>query len=147
MKYEIREMKVADIPAVMEGEKRIFKETLGYDMLYSELTLNPYAYYFVLDIDQQIKGYIGLWIESERAEIVNFYIDKEYQNQGYGSMILEFAINLCKMSQVPNISLEVREHNLIAISLYEKYGFKFAYRREKYYKDLEDALVMVKELR
>jgi ribosomal-protein-alanine N-acetyltransferase len=147
MKYQIREMKVADIPAVIEGEKRIFKETLGYDMLYSELTLNPYAYYFVLDINHQVKGYIGLWIESERAEIVNFYVDKEYQNHGYGSMILEFAINLCKMSKVPNISLEVREHNLIAISLYEKYGFKVAYRREKYYKDLEDALVMIKELR
>ncbi|MDD2493073.1 MAG: ribosomal protein S18-alanine N-acetyltransferase [Bacilli bacterium] len=147
MRYQIREMKISDIPFVIEGEKRIFKETLGYDMFYSELTLNPYAYYFILDIDNQVRGYIGLWIESERAEIVNFYIDKEYQQQGYGSMILEFAINLCTMSKVPTISLEVREHNFIAISLYEKYGFKFAYRREKYYKDLEDALVMIKEMR
>ncbi len=147
MKYQIREMQVEDIPFVIEGEKRIFQETLGYDMLYSELTLNPYAYYFILDIDHQVKGYIGLWIESERAEIVNFYIDKEYQHQGYGSMMIEFAINLCIMSKVPTISLEVREHNEVAISLYEKYGFKFAYRREKYYKDLEDALVMIKDLR
>ncbi|HKM30003.1 MAG TPA: ribosomal protein S18-alanine N-acetyltransferase [Bacilli bacterium] len=147
MKYQIREMKLDDIDAIIEGEKRVFQETLGYDMFYSELTLNPYAFYFVLDIDAQVRGYIGLWIESERSEIVNFYIEKEYQHQGYGSMILEFAINLSVMSKVPMMSLEVRESNLEAISLYEKYGFKFAYRREKYYKDLEDALVMIKDLR
>ncbi|MDD3171091.1 MAG: ribosomal protein S18-alanine N-acetyltransferase [Bacilli bacterium] len=147
MKYQIREMTINDIPDIVDGETRIFGETLGFDMFYSELSLNPFAFYFVLEIDEGIRGYIGLWIDKEHAEVVNFYIDKEFQNQGFGKMVLEFAIKLCEMSKVPMISLEVREHNDVAIKLYEKYGFKFSHKREKYYKDLEDALVMIKDLR
>ena len=50
MKYEVRPMVVDDIESIIEGETKIFGESLGYDMLYTELKLNPYAYYFVLDI-------------------------------------------------------------------------------------------------
>ena len=58
-----------------------------------------------------------------------------------------FLIELVKMSNVPNISLEVREHNLKAQSLYKKYGFEFSHKREKYYKDSENALVLIKKMR
>lgn len=147
MKYQIREMTIDDINDVIVGEEKIFGESLGYDMLYSELTLNPYAYYFILEIDGKVGGYIGTWIELERAEIVNFYVDEEYQGMGFGSMMLDFFISVCEASNVPNISLEVRESNERAIGLYESYGFEFSHKREKYYKDSENALVLIKQMR
>ena len=109
MDYLIREMVVTDIEDVINGEEKVFGESLGYDMLYSELVMNPFAFYFVLEIDNNVHGYIGVWIDEEHSEIINFYIDKEYQSMGFGSMMLEFVIELCTLSKVPNISLEVRE--------------------------------------
>lgn len=146
MKYILREMTFDDIDEVIKGEERIFKESLGYDMLYSELRLNPFAYYFVLEIDEKVSGYIGVWIDGEHAEIINFYVDEQYQGNGFGSLMLEFVIQLCELSKVPNISLEVRESNTKAISLYNKYDFNYSHKRVKYYKDGEDALVLIKEL-
>lgn len=143
MRYQIRPMTEKDIPDVIRGEEEIFKTSLGFDLLYTDLTLNPYAYYFVLEINKKVKGYIGLWIE-DTAQIVNFYVDKDIQNQGYGTMIMDFVINLCEMSGVASISLEVRVSNSKAIHLYEKYGFKNSHIRPQYYEDLEDAMVMIK---
>ena len=43
------------------------------------------------------------------------------------------------------ISLEVRESNLAAISLYEKLGFKVEGKRKNFYRDpQEDGLIMTK---
>lgn len=146
MDYQLRLMTISDIDEVIKGEERVFDESLGYDMLYSELVMNPFANYFVLEIDDKVSGYIGVWIDEDHSEIINFYVDKEYQNLGFGSMMLEFVIELCTMSKVPNISLEVRESNLKAISLYNKYGFEYSHKRKEYYKNGEDALVLIKEL-
>lgn len=146
MKYQIRPLEERDIAAIVQGEKEIFGESLGYDMIYTDLKLNPYAHYLVLEIDEEVGGYLGLWITGENAEIINFYIAKKYQGLGFGSMLLDFAINLCKMSKVKSISLEVRKNNLPAIKLYEKFGFVFSHVREAYYRDGTDAHVLIKEL-
>ncbi len=145
MKYQLRPMTTDDIGAVIEGEMRIFTHTLGFDLIYTDLTLNPYAHYFILEIDGTIQGYMGLWIE-DHAQIINFYVEKEYRHMGFGSMMLEFAIELCQMSHVKNITLEVRVSNDEAKRLYEKYGFKPSHFRKQYYENGEDALVMNKEL-
>ena len=138
-------MNIDDINEVIEGETKIFGESLGYDMLYTELKANPFSHYFVLEIDKKVCGYIGTWIEEDHAEIINFYVLEEYQNMGFGSMMLEFVIKLVKMSKVPVLSLEVREHNTKAIALYEKYGFKYSHTRKQYYSNGEDALVLLLE--
>lgn len=148
MKQEcnLREMKLDDIEDVIEGETQIFGESLGYDMLYTELTFNPYAFYFVLEINEKVAGYIGLWINGEQSEIINFYVLKKYQNKGYGSAMLSFALDLIVSSGVPSISLEVRESNQKAIKLYESFGFIHSYTRKNYYKNHEDAFVMILEV-
>lgn len=147
MEYELRPMTVLDIDSVVEGEEKAFGESLGYDMLYSELVMNPFANYFVLDIEGFVRGYIGVWIDEDNSQIINFYVDEDYRGLGFGSMMLEFVIELCKMSNLNAVSLEVRESNHNAISLYEKYGFVFSHKRKHYYKDGEDALLLIKLLK
>lgn len=144
MNYQIREMTINDIKDVIKGEKKAFGSSLGYDLLYQELTLNPFAFYFVVEIEQKVHGYIGVWI-NKNAEILNFYVDKKYQNQGYGKMLLNFVLDLCKQCNVRYISLEVRVSNHKAISLYEKHGFIQSYHRKAYYSNGEDAIVMIKD--
>ncbi len=147
MKYKLRQMELSDIDDVIAGEERVFGKSLGYDMLYTELKANPYAFYFVLEVDKKFGGYIGTWIEQDHADIINFFVIEEYQGNGFGTMMLEFVINLVSSVGVPTISLEVRESNTKAISLYEKNGFIFSHKREKYYRDGEDALVLIYEVK
>lgn len=146
MKYLIRPLEEKDINEIIQGEEKAFGVSLGFDMIYSDLKLNPYANYIVLEVDGRVRGYIGLWITYEVADVINFYVDKEIQGMGFGKMLLEFAINLCTMSKVETISLEVRENNEKAINLYEKYGFIYSHTREEYYSDGTDALVYIKKL-
>ena len=143
MKYQLREMLIDDIDKVIAGEERVFGVSLGYDLIYSDLTLNPYAYYVVLEIDNEVHGYIGMWI-TDNLEIINLYVDEEYQGMGFGNMIMDFVVNICIQSKIQNLSLEVRSSNNKAISLYEKYGLKKSHIREKYYDNKEDAIVMVR---
>lgn len=52
-------------------------------------------------------------------------------------------VDYCEKSGIPNITLEVRESNKVARSLYKKYGFEDAGRRPGYYTDnKEDAIIM-----
>ena len=145
MEYQLREMVKEDIEEIVKGEERVFGHSLGYDLIYSDFAINPYACYVVLEIDNQVHGYIGMWI-TDNVEIINLYVDEEYQGMGFGSMIMDFVIDICEQSNIQNLSLEVRSSNISAIALYEKKGYKKISVRKKYYADGEDALVMVKEL-
>lgn len=147
MRYLIRPLEEKDIADIVTGEEDVFGKSLGFDMLYSELKLNPYAHYLVLEINKQFAGYIGLWITGDNAEIVNYFVLRRYQGQGFGKMLLEFALDLCRLSGVGLISLEVRIDNERAINLYTKYGFVFSHYRRHYYDDATDALVLIKKLR
>lgn len=147
MKYLIREMVLDDIPEVIKGEEKVFGESLGYDLFFSELKFNPYAHYVVLEIDKVIAGYIGFWVEGETASLVNFYVLEEYQGEGFGQMLLDFVLEVCETSKVDVLSLEVRVNNKKAISLYEKNNFTISHTRKNYYNNGEDAYVMLKSFK
>lgn len=144
MRYLIRPMDVSDIDAVIKGEEKAFGKSLGKDFLLSELEINPFSQYLVLEIDDEVHGYVGLWI-GDNMEIVNLYVDEEYQGMGFGSMIMDFIDCLCEDSSIKCLSLEVRESNEKAIALYKKFGLVEKARRKAYYDNGEDALLMVKE--
>lgn len=147
MNYQLREMKVEDIETIVKGEEKVFGHSLGYDLIYSDLALNPYALYVVLEIEDEIHGYVGMWI-TDNLEIINLYVDEEYQGMGFGSILMEFVIDICEQSNISNLSLEVRSSNIKAINLYEKYGLTKSHIRKNYYvnenKETEDAIVMVR---
>lgn len=147
MKYQLREMVKEDIEKIVQGEEKVFGHSLGYDLIFSDFELNPYACYIVLEIDDEVHGYVGMWI-NENVEIINLYVDEEYQGMGFGSMMMDFVIDVCESSSVNNLSLEVRSSNTKAINLYKKYGLIESHIRKDYYvnedKKTEDAIVMVR---
>lgn len=147
MEYLLREMTKDDIQKIVEGEEKVFGHSLGYDLIYSDYALNPYACYVVLEIDGEVHGYVGMWI-TDNVEIINLYVDEEYQGMCFGNLIMDFVIDVCEQSHIQNLSLEVRSSNLRARSLYEKYGLVESHIRKNYYvndnKETEDAIVMVR---
>jgi len=84
-----------------------------------------------------------LWAILEEAHITILAIHPRFQGQGLGQALLWALLTKAHYRQLERATLEVRDSNLPAVSLYNKFGFKEAGRRKRYYKDTgEDALVM-----
>ena len=141
----IRNAELHDLFQIIELEKKVFKEPLTKEFIYQELTLNPFSYYLVLEINKEIIGYIGFRVVDDVAEMMNFAIDPDHQEQGYGKDILNFVLNAFKDKNVKTITLEVRKSNKKAIHLYESYGFIQSHVRKQYYGN-EDGIVYIKEV-
>jgi ribosomal-protein-alanine N-acetyltransferase len=59
--------------------------------------------------------------------------------------LVEALILYCKEKKITNMTLEVRESNLVAQNLYKKYGFlEYGIRPNYYADDHEDAVIMWK---
>ncbi len=84
-----------------------------------------------------------LWAILEEAHIIMLAIHPSFQCQGLGQALLWALLKSAHDRQLERSTLEVRDSNLAAVSLYKKFGFKEAGRRKRYYEDTgEDALVM-----
>ncbi len=84
-----------------------------------------------------------LWAILEEAHIIMLAIHPSFQRQGLGQALLWALLKSACDRQLERSTLEVRDSNLAAVSLYKKFGFKEAGRRKRYYEDTgEDALVM-----
>jgi len=105
---------------------------------------------FGLQIGRTLAGYtIYSWAAGE-AHLLNLCIHPEWQQRGYGSLMLEYAISNMARLGSEAIFLEVRASNPHAVKLYKNRGFKVVGRRPMYYKagkGREDAIVMRLEIR
>jgi ribosomal-protein-alanine N-acetyltransferase len=143
---EIRPMKFEDIDAVDEINRLSFSNPWSRESFERELTSNKIARYFVAVYNEKIVGFVGLWIIFQEAQITTIAVHPNYRGKKIGYRLLDFVIEYCLKNQVRNIILEVRVSNTIAQNLYYKKGFQKIGVRKWYYKDGEDALVMVKKL-
>lgn len=140
----IRPLQIKDIDIIVQLEEEIFGETLGKEMLENELN-NPLVWFRVLEIDNQVIGYIGGYFYLEDGEILNFLIDKSKQHQGYGTILFESILQEARQKGIKKVTLEVRELNSNAISFYTKFGFSKISIRKHYYQNGDNAIVMIKE--
>ncbi|MGM9898963.1 MAG: ribosomal protein S18-alanine N-acetyltransferase [Bacilli bacterium] len=140
----IRPLQIKDIDIIVQLEEEIFGETLGKEMLENELN-NPLVWFRVLEIDNQVIGYIGGYFYLEDGEILNFLIDKSKQHQGYGTILFESILQEARKKGIKKVTLEVRESNSNAISFYTKFGFSKISIRKHYYQNGDNAIVMIKE--
>jgi ribosomal-protein-alanine N-acetyltransferase len=96
-----------------------------------------------LQATQTLIGLGCLWAILEEAHITILAIDPRFQGRGLGQALLWALLKSACDRQLERATLEVRDSNLAAVSLYKKFGFKEAGRRKRYYEDTgEDALVM-----
>ena len=143
----IRPMEIDDLKKVLEIEKQSFPFPWTYDLFFSELTRNIYARYFVLEEDNEVVGYLGLWHKGRSFHITNIAITEKLRRKGYGEKFLKFIEKVAANYRIKKISLEVRRSNCIAQDMYRKYGYKVMRVLRNYYQEeKEDALVMEKKL-
>jgi [ribosomal protein S18]-alanine N-acetyltransferase len=83
------------------------------------------------------------WSILEEAHITLVAVHPQYQHQGFGQVLVYSLLVTAMRRGLERATLEVRASNQTAISLYQKFGFKTAGRRRRYYQDNdEDALIL-----
>lgn len=147
MDVVIRKACEEDIDSIMEIELESFTTPWSREAFLKEINENKLAYYLVAIINNQIVGYAGMWLIVDESHITNVGVKSKYRGVGAGSKLLEGLIQICKIKEIENMTLEVRKSNDVAKNLYEKYGFLEYGIRPKYYEDTgEDALIMWKKI-
>ena len=143
----IRFMEIDDLKKVLEIEKKSFPIPWTYELFFGELTRNRYARYFVLEKDNEVVGYLGLWHKGSSFHITNIAITEKLRRKGYGRKLLKFVEKIAAIHKIKKISLEVGSSNRIAQDMYKKYGYKvIRFLRNYYQEEKEDALIMEKKL-
>ncbi len=96
--------------------------------------------------DGSIVGFAGFWHLFDEAHITTIAVDPERRGRSLGELLLVALIEEAVNRGTGYLSLEVRVSNLVAVTLYEKYGFRTRGVRPNYYvDDGEDAFVMWSE--
>lgn len=138
-------MTIDDLEYVLEIEENSFSIPWSRESLVSEITKNELAKYIVARSDNVIVGYAGIWKILDEGHITNIAVCPEQRRKKIGSKMVEGLINLANDLGINSLTLEVRESNISAQNLYEKFGFEVCGMRKKYYSDNdEDALIMWK---
>ncbi|MCI2839644.1 ribosomal protein S18-alanine N-acetyltransferase [Staphylococcus hominis] len=138
----IRAMQVDDVPSVFDIERESFNDSSWtIDAFYHELNENNFAKYFVVIFQEEIIGYLGLWIVIDQAQITTIAIKELFRDYGLGQLLLNYVMDYARHT-CDVMSLEVRITNVIAQHVYKKLGFQYGGKRKNYYGEGEDALVM-----
>lgn len=140
-------MSEEDLPRVAQIEAATFPSPWPIEALGFELTENPFCSAFVMELEDGIAAYAFVWVIYEQAHLVNIAVAEEHRGAGLGEALLVHVLRHSKGQGAERIHLEVREGNVAAIRLYEKYGFEIIGRGENYYSDGTPALFMEAELK
>lgn len=140
---EIRRFKGEDIFAVAEIERLCFSSPWSEKAL--EFLLKDGNAGFVAVCDGVVAAYGGIACVLDEGQILNVATHPDYRRLGLAKAIMD-AIDLYSTENgISFLSLEVRESNMAARSLYTSCGWNDAGIRKGFYsKPVENAVVMIK---
>lgn len=144
-----REMIALDIPVLAGLEKEIYPESpWSAAQFREELSGVPKTRKYLVALDkQEIVGYGGVAIAGDVADIHTLTVIPSYRRKGIATQILKELEGWALSKGFKDFMLEMREGNLEAQPLYEKYGYQVLSRRDNYYAPGIHALIMRKEVR
>ena len=145
MTVSMRPMKWWDLDEVLAIERVVFGATAWPPESYWGELARPDRYY-VVAVGDEILGYAGLWMVPPEADVQTIAVAPGAQGGGLGQALLDHLVAVARERGCRRLQLEVRADNDPAIALYEKAGFSIVRRRERYYPDFSDALVMGSDL-
>jgi len=137
---EVRRLAYSDLPAVISIERRSFPTPWSLAMFVLELS-KPSGICLAAGGDGDLFGYVICSRYDQVWHLMNIAVAPERRGSGVAGQLMR---RLIEESQggLP-FTLEVRVSNQRAIGMYERFGFRSAGVRPRYYHDNgEDALIM-----
>jgi ribosomal-protein-alanine acetyltransferase len=135
-------MMPGDIPEVAELEARLFSDAWSLDGIRGSLE-QANAACFVVREEKQISAYLlGYWAVDE-CEIARVGVDETKRRRGLATELLMALKAFCQRKTCTRILLDVRESNRGARCFYEACGFQEDGIRKAFYRDPEEAAVLM----
>ncbi len=131
-----------DLPLLAAAEAACFSDPWPIEAFQSEMR-DPYFYLLAFE-GEELVGYVGGMSLYETCDLNNIAVLPRHRRRGIAARLLEAFMAEARARGAEQMLLEVRESNLPAIGLYERYGFKPYGKRKNYYRNpAEDAVLMV----
>jgi ribosomal-protein-alanine N-acetyltransferase len=143
MNYVIRKMALDDLEQVSAIDQVSFSLPWPARSFQFELTDNPASRCWVADMDGRVVGMLVAWMIVDEIHIATFATHPDYRQQGIGKNLLLHTLRSAKEEGVVTSFLEVRESNDAALEMYRKFGYVESGRREGYYKDNDEAAILM----
>jgi ribosomal-protein-alanine N-acetyltransferase len=144
-RLEIVAMRKRDVRAgVLDIEAQCYPRPWSQSVFTSEVeqARTGSRHYVVARKDKRIAGYAGLWFTADEAHVTNVAVDPTLRRQGIArQLMLVLAAQAIERGCVA-WTLEVRISATGAQDLYRQFGFEAAGVRQRYYENVEDAIVM-----
>jgi ribosomal-protein-alanine N-acetyltransferase len=138
--YRIRRLVYSDLPSVLSIERRSFGTPWSLAMFVLELS-KPSGICLAVDSGDRLVAYLVCSRYADVWHLMNIAVAPERRREGIASTLLEHLFR--ETAPDARITLEVRTSNAAAIAMYERFGFRSAGHRRRYYHDNgEDALIM-----
>jgi ribosomal-protein-alanine N-acetyltransferase len=138
---DIRRLTYADLPQVIAIERRSFPTPWSLAMFVLELS-KPGGICLAARAGDRLAGYLVCSRYDSVWHVMNVSVDPDRRREGIAIALLDKLLERVADPDA-RFTLEVRTSNEGAIALYERFGFRSAGRRRRYYQDNgEDALIM-----
>ncbi len=135
-------MTTAHLDGVCAIENECFAHPWSRGSLENALS-DPNAVFCVAIENGGVIGYIGMLFVLDEGYICNVAVSQSFRKRGVGSALIQTLVTHCKKNDFAFLTLEVRESNAAARSLYEDFGFVKVGERKNYYTDpTENAVLM-----
>ena len=138
-----------EIDEVLELERICFPDDPWGRLSFENELDNPLSVFLIAadEETEKIVGYGGVWMIYDSGNITNIAVHPDYRRGGIGRKLLRTLIDICREKRMSDITLEVRSTNDFAQRLYKSEGFEVCGLRKRYYRGVEDAIIMTKKLR
>ncbi len=132
-----------DIPQIALLEQQCFSAPWSQKTLLEAMERG--TEFFIAKKGDKALGYAGISAVCDEGYITNIAVSQGARRKGLGKALLSRIIAYAKDQGLSFVSLEVRESNAPAISLYEGFDFKPEGRRKGFYDNpKEDGLIFTK---
>ncbi len=137
----IRESVFSDLISIHKISESSLKNSWSLKSFEEDFN-NMFSKYFSLIYKNEVIGFLSSRIVIDEVTITNIGILEKFRGNHLSKTLLN---NLFSLYKNFNFFLEVRESNVIAISLYKSLGFLEISKRYSYYKNpTENAIIMKK---
>ena len=129
-------------------EQQCFSVPWTHEQLMAQLSDFMHIFLAAEDENGRAVGYAGLMYVLDEGYISNVAVSPDRRREGIADMLLTELYERAKAKKLSFLTLEVRESNIPAQSLYKKHGYTEVGRRKAYYsRPKEDAVLMTCFLR